>query len=330
MKYFILFYILIICSCNTESIIEKVLDITPPKIINIKAIDKNSIIIKSNEPITVDQNFFISKEELLIDNILIKENHVIVTFKQVLKPGIKYHSEFRVYDNSKNYLSFICNFYGFNNNIPTLLINEFTCRGSDSNPDKVELYVIKGGDIGGVTLYSGSRINYNTRFVFPSIIVNTGEYIVIRSTSKKYLIEYIETADLNISFDQKFIEGSRDIRTNNLKLSSNNGVISIYSNPYGDILDAVIYSKNINDLEKRYRNFGLRKVVDSIDVISENKQWIGATDIIYPEDVIFIDNSTTTRSLNRDNHFDTNTKKDWYTVATKESTFGYQNSLNRY
>lgn len=330
MKYFIVIYVVLLSSCNTEELIDRVLDITPPKIYKIEAIDKNSIIIDSNETITIDSNFFFSREKLTINNLILNDQRIIVQFNQVLKPGIEYQAEFKIYDKSSNYLSFICKFYGFNDRIPNILINEFITRGTNSNPDKVELYILKGGNIGGITLYSGTRENYDSIFIFPSIEVESGEYIVIRSTSENYLIEYMETTDLNVSFDKKFIDGSRDIRTVNLKLPSNNGVISLYSNPFGEILDAVIYSKNYNDTEKKYRNFGLKKVIESIDVVSEKNQWNSITDIIYPEDTVFIDNSTTTRSLNRENFIDTNSKNDWYTVTTKESSFGYKNSLMKY
>lgn len=322
--------IALLISCNTQEIIDKVTDITPPKLLNIKSISSTAILLESNEEIDLNTDDFISNEGFSIKNILHGDNSLTIEFNETMEVGKEYTSEFKITDKNSNYLSFIVNYYGFNENVPNILINEFINKGSDSNPDKIELYILESGNLGGITIYSGVRNNFDTKYIFPSIEVNKGDYIVVRSTSKKYLLEYIETDNLNVDYDKKFVSGARDIRTDNLKLSSTNGVISIYTNPYGDIIDCVIYTKNINDPDKRYRNFGLRKVLERIDHISEKNQWLGSSDIINPEDAVNIDNSTTTRSVNRVNLSDTNTKDDWIICNTNESTFGFENSSDSY
>lgn len=329
-KYITGIIIALLISCNTQEIIDKVTDITPPKLLNIKSISSTSIFIESNEKIALNTNDFVSNDGFSIKKVLKGENSLTIEFNETMEVGKEYTSEFKITDTNNNYLSFIVNYYGFNENVPNILINEFVNKGSDSNPDKIELYILENGNMGGITIYSGVRNNFDTKYIFPNIEVNKGDYIVVRSTSKKYLLEYTETDNLDIDYDKKFVSGVRDIRTDSLKLSSTNGVISIYTNPYGDIIDSVIYTKNLNDPDKRYRNFGLRKVLERVDYISEKNQWLAISDIIYPEDVINIDNSTTTRSVNRINFVDTNTSEDWIICNTNESTFGFENSNNSY
>lgn len=329
-KYITILSLILLISCNTQDIIDKVTDITPPKLININSISSTSILITSNEDIFINEKDFIPIEEFTIKNIIYEKNSLTIIFNESMNIGQEYTAEFKITDKNKNYLSFIANYYGFNYRLPKLLINEFICKGTDSNPDKVELYMLTDGNIGGVTIYSGVRNSFDSKYIFPNLEVKKGEYIVVRSTSKKYPLEYIEVDNLNISYDKKFVNGARDIRTNDLKLSSANGVISVYSNPYGEIIDSVIFTKNVNDLEKRYRNFGLKKVVERVDIISEKSQWIGSSDIIYPEDVVNIENSTTTRSINRRDFIDTNSLEDWFICTTNSSSFGFENSGENY
>ncbi len=135
---------------------------------------------------------------------------------------------------------------------------------------------------------------------------------------------------LQLNNDKKFIDGVRDLRINELKLSSTNGVISIYTEPFGELLDSVAYSKNRNDSLKNHRNFGLKKVVERIDMLHEEAGWVGTEDCIFPNDTVMIEKSTTTRSLNRAKFLDSNSCEDWYLVPTGKYTFGFKNNIERY
>lgn len=331
MKIFIYIVLVLFCSCeNIDKIPFIPSDLSPPPFVALNIIDTHSISIESDESIYFKSESYYSRENLIIKEVNKKENSLIVTLSQEMVPGFEYCSEFRIEDENGNSLSFISKFYGFNPNIPKLVINEFIVKGTKTNPDKIELFVINGGNMAGVTLFNGSKNNYDYSFTFPQMEVKTGEYIVVRSTSDKYNSECIEIDDLSIENDSKFIEDVRDIRIDNFKLSSTNGVIGLYSEPYGYILDAVVYTKNYNDESKNYRNFGLSKTMNRVDEIAEDHGWLGKYDLIFPDDSIYIGNSTTTRSLNRTDHYDSDKNDDWHTVATSNATFGYENSLNYY
>ena len=328
---FIFFISVFISGCdNYDKILQDHLDITPPSLISIKVTEISSLTIESNEKIILKQESYISRENIGIKSILYEGNCIKVIFNKMLTPGKQYRSEFRIEDENGNSLSFITNFYGYNPIKPKILINEFITKGSKTNPNKIELYVKEGGNMAGLTLFNGTKNNYDSIYIFPSIDVLSGEYIVIRTISKRYPKPFIEIMDLNIGHDKKFIEGVRDLRINNFKLSGTNGVISLYSDPYGNIMDAVIYSKNRNDDTKRYRNFGLSKTLSRVDDIASENAWTGDYDTLFPDDVIYCGSSTSTRSLNRLNLMDNNNKNDWITVQTREASFGFQNSENEY
>lgn len=326
-RFTCLISILIILSCdNYNRLTDKDRDITPPDLIMIEAISRNSIILKFNESINFIQSSYISREDLKISNFLYHNNSVEIIFENDMIPGQEYCSEFKFEDNFSNYTYFISKFYGFNPLIPELLINEFICKGTSTNPDKVELYVKRGGNMAGVTIFNGVSRSYDSMFVFPEITVNSGDYIVIRSVTDRYPNEYIEIDNLSFENDSKFIAGVRDIRTNNFFLSGSNGILSLYTNPFGKLLDGVIYTKNMNDPDKNYRNFGLKKTVTRVDIITDENGWRGSENCVFPNDCIYIEDSTTTRSLNRREYYDSNTKSDWYTVPTGKSSFGFPNS----
>lgn len=329
--YIFFVILLFLFGCNHyDKIIHDHLDITPPNLSSIKVTGVNTLIIESNEKIFLQQESYMSREDIEIKNIIYEKNVIIINLKDNLIPGKQYRSEFRIEDENGNSLSFITNFYGYNPIKPKILINEFITKGSKTNPNKVELYVQKGGNLAGLTLFNGTKNNYDSIYVFPSIDVITGEYIVIRTISERYPEPFIEVLDLNIDHDKKFIAGIRDLRINNFKLSGTNGVISLYSDPYGEIIDAVIYSKNRNDDTKRYRNFGLSKTLSRVDDISSENAWTGAYETLFPDDVIYCGSSTSTRSLNRLNLMDNNNKDDWITVQSREASFGFKNSVNEY
>lgn len=301
-------------------------DLTPPPLIALNVLDKNCISIVSNEPIDFKSASYFSRENIDLVSVESEENSIIINLKEEMIPGFEYCSEFRIEDEWGNSLSFIASYYGYNPNLPQLLINEFTVEGTTTNPDKLELYILESGNMAGITIFNGSNNNYDYKFTFPSIDVKKEDYIVIRATSDDYPKAYIETDDLNVENDSKFIEGVRDIRVNDFKFSATNGTITLYSDPFGKLLDAVVYSKNLNDPTKNYRNFGLSVTLNRIDEVGDLGGWFGSFDLIFPEDSIYVEDSTTTRSLNRLDFIDTNRVNEWYTVATRESTFGFLNS----
>ena len=72
---------------------------------------------------------------------------------------------------------------GRNYETPSLIINEISVKGTQSNPDRIELYVLNKGDTAGVVV-SDEKFS----FTLPSIKVKEGDIILIywdKSTTKK-------------------------------------------------------------------------------------------------------------------------------------------------
>ncbi len=238
------------------------------------------------------------------------EKGLTVTFKNKLPPGVRSDIKGRVRDASGNTLSFRCGVWGYNPNVPALLINEFTTKGSGNNPDRVELLALTGGNLAGVALFNGLNSDYDSELIFPSYTVEAGDYIIVQygpELSGKHSIE--------------FYGGESG-------LGSNNGVITLYDAPNGELIDAVVYSNRTSESDENYGGFGTSKVFKRIEVLGKSGQWLPFP--ITPERAVESTYSTATRSFCRKDDLDTNTKGDWYICNTGKASFGGANSEEVY
>jgi len=302
-------------------------DITPPIFTDIRTISENELELNFNEitalvpdkiKITPD-----TRVEMVKDN---RKDTRIFTGTQI--PGLEYKVQVTAEDKRGNSNTFIVKFYGFNPDVPKLLINEFTTQGTGKHPDTVELRSVADGNMGGITLYDGTPLNYRVRFVFPNFKVKTNEYILIHFKPQGIQEEVNETGrkDLSAGYDSSanaydfWIEGGAG-------LSGNNGVLSLFSRPGGKLLDGILYSNRTSASDDRYRGFGTRDSMERADELAEYRGWRTKDDTIKPEDGINPEDSTGTRSICRNSSStDTDSKGDWHIVPTRGATFGNINS----
>lgn len=284
-------------------------DCSSPKLLNFKATAANEATFYFDEFVSCKLGDFkcIESTNSIIE-VKTFESELTVKFARNLKAGSKETIEGRIVDLVGNSLSFVCGIWGLNENLPDLLINEFTTKGSTNNPDRVELIVLKGGNLAGITLYDGLSENFDSQTILPTYIVNEGDFVVI-----------------------EFSEGLREAHpiefwAKEVGLGANNGVISLYDSPNGEIIDAVLYT---NRSSSQYSGFGTKKVEERAFLLEESGHWLMGP--IAVESGINSTNSTATRSMCRfNNKADTNSKADWYIVPTGKASFGFQNVTDIY
>lgn len=237
-----------------------------------------------------------------------------------------------VKDKSGNTLTLINSFYGFNPDIPEMVINEFTTQGSSSNPDRVEIAVMSDGNTAGAVIYEGSDYSWTQRKIFPAIDVNPGDFIIVHFKSTGDPMEIDETETKDQSGGVKPSDDAWDIWVDDGSgLSGNNGTIMLFSALYGRLMDGLLYSNRTSASDEKYRGFGSIKVMDRADRLRELSGWNTAGEIAAPEDGINPEDSTATRSMCRDSlSTDSNSKTDWHIVPTSTSTFGSVNSDSVY
>jgi len=243
-------------------------------------------------------------------------------------PGREYTLEGEARDASGNTAAFLATFYGFNSNVPRLVINEFVTQGTTDHPDMLEIKLLSGGDMGGVVLYQGTPGSFDDRLVFPSFAVKEGEFIVVHFKPSGDGSEVNETGDKTASggtdacptgFDF-WVAGGRG-------LAGNNGVLSVYQRPGGDLIDGVLYSNRTSTSDEKYLGFGSAAMQARAEELVREGGWSAAGGRASPEDSVNPTGSTSTRSLCRSSRSsDTNSSADWHIVPTKKATWGQDNS----
>lgn len=281
-------------------------DRTSPVFLEVKTVETDEIVLYFNENVAKSDLTVLSDEKG--GSATVFENQAIVHLSEDLQPMEAVALQLSVQDSAGNSTTIETVAYGKNFDVPDLILNEFTTKGSRTNPDRVEIRILSDGNMAGVTFYNGMYHHHEFSYIFESIDVSRGQYLVIQFQTEP------EEDD-----PFTFYGGEEG-------LGSNNGVLSIYRSPQNEIVDAVVYSNRSDDSDVEYGGFGTKKVYDMVSELAESKLWIPANPIT-PETAVRSENSTATRSLNRkeDGH-DSNTSADWYVVATRESTFGEPNS----
>ncbi|MCF7953116.1 MAG: hypothetical protein K9K78_03460, partial [Spirochaetales bacterium] len=175
---FISFCLISSCSLpeDTRTLMEG--DIYPPQFIIGSSVSEDSIQLSFSETVTTDKDHLKLRGHN-IRNVSPKKNLVTISFSPPLTPGVRVELEGEYWDESRNSLFLITPIYGFNNDPAELVINEFSSQGSDNNPDRVELFVLKKGNIAGRTLYDGTKTSFRQVKVLPDYDADTGDYIIV-------------------------------------------------------------------------------------------------------------------------------------------------------
>ncbi len=242
--------------------------------------------------------------------------------------GREYLLEAVAEDARSNQLSFLARFYGFNPSVPGLRLNEFTPRGSGTHPDLVELRVMAGGNMGGVTLYQGTPHSWQDRLVFPAFTVAEGDFILVHFKPEGTPQEVDETGarDASGGLDASDLAYDFWIRGGS-GISGNNGVLTLYERPGGEILDGVLYSDRTSGSDETYGGFGTAVTLERAEELVRDGGWRAAGERVRPEDAVSPEGSSGTRSVCRgSDSADTDGREDWHIAPTRGATFGAPNS----
>ena len=300
----------------------------PPVATEVLNSSPSLITLRFDKEISADPSAFMIVPDVGISNVECHGQTVEVYPAQPLVAGEEYFIKGTVQDSKSNSTSFGMTFFGFNPDLPVLLINEFTTNGSGKHPDTVELYVKKGGNAAGITLFGGTKTTFQDKFILPSFHVNAGDYVLIHLKPQgiETEVDEKERKDEAKGYDSSdtawdfWVQGGSG-------LSGNNGALTLYTNPYGQLMDAALYTNRTSESDANYRGFGSAKFMLQADEIADAGGWNIEEDEIAPEDCIWSADSTATRSICRSSASeDTDAKGDWHTVPTSKFSFGKENS----
>lgn len=277
----------------------------------------NEICIETSEPIQTQHSVFTIDGDIKIEQTSVKSEQIILNVSQQLKPGTSYELTGHLCDEAGNQSLITLNIHGWNPDIPEVLINEFTTRGSKAHPDTIELLVLSQGNTAGMTLYDGTPRNYRQMCILPPRDVSPGDYLIIHCRSGN---------QEEVAIDQSY----QCYMDDDIGLSGNNGTLTLCTTVQGTIMDAVVYSNRHEDSDTLYGGFASSMTWENAKFLQEAGEWDFNTDIPRPEEAIRTDDTSATRSLNRLSGKDTHRAGDWHTAPTSGSTFGYENTSETY
>jgi len=252
---------------------------------------------------------------------------VVVTLDGAQLPGAAYAVSGIVSDAAGNLSSFVLPYWGFNPDPPRLVINELITEGTSTHPDALELFVVEGGNCAGLAFFVGSSDDFDIRYLFPALLVEAGDYIILHLKPQGLGVELDETGDKAASGGIDANPGAWDLwnRGGDGALSGKNGALSLCTSPRGAILDAVLYSERTVESDTSYGGFGTAALRDRATALVAAGAWL-ASDPPRPEDCARSTGTTSTRSICRSStSADSGTGADWHIVPTKGATFGVVN-----
>ena len=256
-----------------------------------------------------------------------------VEFGEESEPGTRYTLGGAAEDDNGNSLQFVVYLYGYNPDLPEVQINEFNTRRSANHPEIVELLVLEAGNLGGMTITNGTASDFNSRYVFPGVAVAEGDYVLVHFRPEGIAEEVDELGDdLARSGGLNAHDAARDVWVRDGEgLPGNNGTIVVYESPGGGIVDAAPYTNRTSESDERYDGFGSTRMLEWVRHIVDEGAWVIEGAHPRPEDLIWIDDSTATRSMNRTPGApNTRSRSDWHTAPTSGSTWGEENTTEIY
>ncbi len=307
-------------------------DLRPPVFIKAEVADARHVTLSFSEPVSLDPALFAAVPELPLEGSSSEGGRLTLSFAADMAPGTEYSLEMTVADAADNTNTLLAKVFGFNPDVPALLLNEITTQGSGNNPDRVELLALSDGNTAGVAVFEGTLDFWDQVKILPAVEVTAGDYLVIHFKPSGSPDEVDETASVvectatgaaDTGWDF-WVEGGTG-------LSGNNGVVSVYSHNAGTLLDGFLYSNRTSASDENYRGFGSASTMEKADQLWLQEGWTAADRLIAPEDAVNPDDSTATRSMCRmPGAEDTDSAADWFIVDTSQSSFGYENSTELY
>lgn len=313
-------------------------DLRPPVFLGFSQPGARSIILNYSETVQVREESLLlcNPQGLPVPDIQIASrgdgSSVELLLPESPGPGQRCTLSLQVQDGGGNSLDLLLPFYGFNADLPAMVINEVTTQGSTASPDMVEIAVLSDGNCAGALFCEGVYGDADQELIFPPIEVKAGEFIIIHCKAQGLPEEIDEVTNKTASGGAKAHDEAWDIWIKGGSgLSGNNGVLTLYSRPGGEGIDGFLYSNRTSSSDTTYRGFGSSKMLNRAEVLAESGLWQTGEGAVRPEDGVNPDDSTATRSIFRmPGAADRDSREDWYIGPTSSASFGAVNGTEVY
>lgn len=223
-----------------------------------------------------------------------------------LTPDSYYDLKGRVKDVCGNSNLFSVRVWGYNQNPASAVINEFSTKGTENQPDRTEILITERGNIAGLVLYDGVPGDSKKSVILPYAELSTGDFVVVYWTDK---------LPSTVSSTEHVVYVCAESESS---LSDDNGILTLTSSPSqgSRVLDCAVYSSLTSS---QYEGFGTKAVLTRVEKAREENWWLSSA--------INSSTSTSTRTMCRyPNSMDTDTADEWYICETRGQSFGKENN----
>ena len=302
----------------------------PPQLEKVTGVQPDVLEVYFNKDTWVERASLAVYPDLVVVSVEDGSPVVLISLRQPGEPGKRYTLEMSVRDEQGNTCSFLYHFYGYNPRIPAVLINEVIVNSpSTTTYNLVELAVLSDGNMEGVTLFEGTKSFADKTFIFPSLEVRAGEFILVHFNTIEAAGEINETGgNIKAASGKGASATAWDFwlpGTGNL--TKDNDVISLYTDPEGDLIDGLLYTSRRYEPGAKYNGFGTSLMLNKATQLVSGGGWITLKEEPFPEDAFDPSRATSTRSICRDSRStDTNSAADWHIVPTGKRSPGAKNS----
>ena len=296
--FFVFLLCFLLCSCRDGSATPEAFvnmfslkDSRAPVLVSVQTVDEKTAVLVFDEDVFALEGSFDGMEAYTAGNVL------YVDSGRRIDPGTSMQISGSVRDVCGNSVTFRVVVWGENPCPAVLRINEFTTKGSKTQPDRTELKVVRAGNTAGLVLYDGIPGDYRSMIVLPAYEVSAGSFITVW---------WCDSLPAGV--------GVRDGNSLNFAagggLSENNGIMCLSTSPAqgAAVTDCVVWSSGESS---QYGGYGTKEVQERVNVALENMWWSG--------DPVLSLRSTSTRSMALD------ANGVWYTTVQGGLSFGEEN-----
>jgi hypothetical protein len=326
--------ILLLASCADESWETLLLfdsdSLRPPQLERVSGVQADILEAHFDKAAWVQEGGLSAYPDLSVAAVTDGSPVVRITLDQAAEAGKRYTLEMTVRDEGGNTCAFLYHFYGYNPRIPDMVINELIVNTPSTTAyNQVEIAVLSGGNMAGVTLFEGTKSYADKTFIFPSLEVSPGDFILVHFNTAETGDEINETGGSKTEASGK---GARDTawdfwEPGSGNLTKDNEVISLYTNPEGDVIDGILYTSKTYAEGAKYNGFGTSLMLNKATELVSGGGWNIAGSEPFPEDGFNPSGATSTRTICRDSSSsDTDSAADWHIVPTGKRTPGAVNS----
>ena len=313
-------FLFLSCSLDPEAVKIWGGDVTVPTLLSLETLSESELVANFSQAVTVvDASVTVPRDGSILSAKWVPGSDgksVVFTVSGTPGIGMRAMLSGSVADARGDSLSFSVPYVGFNNRLPELRINEIRTSYSKPKVEFIELYAVRGGNLGGVEICNAGNED-NPSYEFPPAEVKTGEYIVYHLRSiEEGLVDELDSLSASAGADTR--SDARDF-WNNLTRSPLKGdnVILLRDRKGGRIMDAVLLaSSKLTD----WPTDALRTA--AAEAVEAGAWKPGAL----VSDAIPSDGMTPTRTLVRDNRStDTDCAVDWALCAKSKCSPGAVN-----